>query len=563
MMRHAILAASAMVAVSAGSTRMAGAQMRPDVAGTEAAVSSDHPLATAAGAAVLRRGGNAVDAAITMAAVLAVVRPHMNGLGGDAFLIIRTGRTGVVRVLNGSGRAGARATLERFHAEKLDRIPSTGILSVSVPGAVRAWEDALREAGTITLAEALAPAIHYAEHGFPVSEKLADDIAENRDRLYRDVAMRAVFLIGGAPPAPGSLLRQPELAGTLRAIAEHGADQLYRGAAARDIARFMDQERGLLTAADLAAHASTWQEPIWTTYAGYRVGVLPPNSQGLALLLQMNMAEQFELKAMGHNSAGYVNTLVEIKKVAFRVRDDHVADPAFADVPVARLVSKEYATQLARELAPRISTSTNRGGRRDHEDGDRAAAHDGDGDTVYICAVDKDGHAVSMIQSLFSAFGSGRMVPGTGIVLHNRGSSYSLDRAHPNVVVPGKRPYHTLSPAILLRPDGSLFMLAGTPGADGQTQTILQVVNNITLFGMAPQRAVEWARWRSYPDGSLQVEPGIRPEVRAALERLGHRVRVEDGLTSDLGGAQVILVDATGAVRTGADPRREAYAIAW
>ena len=527
----------------------ASAQQRPDVAGREAAVVAGHPLAAAAGADVLRRGGNAVDAAITMAAVLAVVRPHMNGIGGDAFMLIRDARTGETRALNGSGRAGSRATPAYFREHGMERIPSSGVLAVSVPGAVMAWADALRSAGTMTLAQALGPAIRYAAEGFPVSSDLARTIASSRRRIEADPELTRVFLPEGDVPAVGSLLRQPDLAATLRAIAERGPNELYAGRTADRIVAFMEKEGGLLRAEDFADHASTWQEPLWTNYHGYRIGALPPNSQGLALLLQANMAERLDVRGMGHNGAHYVHTMVEIKKLAFRERDSHVADPAFVTVPVDRLISKDFA----RDLAATVSATTAAPG-----EGSR-----GDGDTVYLCVIDRDGNAVSMIESLFSAFGSGRMVPGTGILLHNRGSSFSLDAEHPNVVAPGKRPYHTLTPSIVLRDDGSLYMLAGTPGADGQTQTILQVFHNITFFGMTPQQAVEAPRWRSYPDGSLQMEPGFGDDVIAALEARGHRLRRTTALSSDLGGAQVILIERSGVKRTGADPRREAYGIAW
>lgn len=541
--------------------RPGAAQNRPDVMGREAAVVASHPLAALAGAEVLRNGGNAMDAAVTMAALLAVVRPHMNGVGGDAFLLLRDGRTGKVEALNGSGRAGALATPAFFRERGNERVPSSGVFSVTVPGAVRAWADALKRSGTLTLAEALAPAIRLAEEGFPVSSKLAEDIAENRRKIEGDSALRELFLPQGAVPALGSLLLQPELARTLRTISAEGADALYVGELARRIDHFMALEDGPVQIEDLAEHSSTWQEPIWTTYAGYRVAAFPPNSQGVTLLMQMNMAEQYDLRGLGHNSVPYIHTLVEIKKVAYRERDRYITDPTFSEIPLDRLLSKEFSRTLTAELANRTGGADAR-----EEDGakDGSVVVDDRGDTVFLCVVDKDGNAVSMIQSLFAAFGSGRMVPGTGILLHNRGSLFSLDTMDVNVVAPGKRTFHTLAPSLALRPDGSLFMLFGTPGGDGQPQTLLQVFNNIVLFGMTPQRAVEAARWRSYGGNRVQVEPGIPEEVWRALEGYGHRVDVAARPTSDLGGAQVILIDAAAGVRiTGADPRREAYAIAW
>jgi gamma-glutamyltranspeptidase/glutathione hydrolase len=542
------LAAAGLVAIDAP----AQAQNRPDVMGREAAVVAGHPLAALAGAEVLRGGGNAVDAAITMAGVLAVVRPHMNGVGGDAFLLLRDGSTGRVRALNGSGRSGTLATPAFFRDRGLERMPSSGIHTVTVPGAVRAWADALKQHGTITLAQALEPAIRYAEEGFPVSPKLARDIAEAKEKIEADSVLRQVFLPGGAPPAVGSILRQPDLAATLRTIAAEGPDALYVGQLARRIDRFMAAEDGPLSIHDLAAHSSTWQEPIWTTYGGFRVAAFPPNSQGLALLLEMNMAEQYDLRALGHNSAAYVHTLVEIKKLAYRERDRYITDPSFAEVPLDRLLSKEFARQLTTELANRAVGN-----------GDGPRGDDG-GDTVYLCVIDRAGNAVSMIQSLFSSFGSGRMVPGTGILLHNRGALFELDPAHVNVVEPRKRTFHTLAPSLALRPDGSLFMLFGSPGGDGQPQTLLQVFNNVVLFGMSPQQAVEAARFRSYGGDRVQAEIGIAEEVRRTLESYGHRIDVAERPTSDLGGAQIILIDPASGVRiTGADPRREAYAIAW
>jgi gamma-glutamyltranspeptidase/glutathione hydrolase len=302
---------------------------------------------------------------------------------------------------------------------------------------------------------------------------------------------------------------------------------------------------------DLADHASTWQEPIWTTYAGYRVGAFPPNSQGVALLMQMNMAEQYDLKAMGQNGERYIHTLVETKKLAFRERDRYVTDPTFSEIPLDMLTSKAYAKRLLAEFAQPSAPG-------------KPLTRTGGGDTVFLCVVDRQGNAVAMIESLFSAFGSGRMVPGTGIILHNRGSLFSLDSADTNVIAPRKRTYHTLSPGIALRPDGSLFMVFGTPGGDGQTQTMLQLFNNIALFGMTPQQSVESPRWRSFESGRLLLEPGIPESVRAALRALGHDVRVSDGPTSEMGGAQVIMLMAGSGVRiTGADARREAYGLAW
>jgi len=526
--------------------------MRPDVGGIEAAVTSDHVLASAAGTEVLKRGGNAVDAAITMAALLTVVRPHMNGVGGDNFMLIRLAKTGEIVALNGSGRAGSKATPAFFRDKGLTSIPGSGILSVSVPGAVRAWADALQRHGTITLAQALQPAIRYAERGFPVSPRLNADITESKRKLSADPELARIFLPNGEAPPVGSLLKQPELARTLRAIATSGPDVIYKGALAKQIAQFMDREGGLLTADDLAKHRSSWEKPISSTYLDHPVIAFPPNTQGATLLEALNLAELSELKTMGRNSADYIHTLVEGAKLAYADRDKYIADPAFSEVPVERLISKEYATDLARRLRDKLKAN----------DANANANRDGTGDTVFLGVVDKDGNAVSMIQCLFAAFGSGRMVPGTGITLHNRGSLFVLDTTHANVIAPGKRPFHTLCPAMVLRPDRSLMMVVGTPGGDGQPQTLVQVITNVMQFGMTPQQAVEAPRFRWYGRERLGVEPGVSAEVRDALTRRGHQVQVQEP-SEEFGGAQVIMVTPSGGRIAGADPRREAYAIAW
>ena len=530
------------------------AQNRPNVAGNEAAVVSDHPLASAAGADVLRRGGNAVDAAITMAAVLTVVRPHMNGVGGDAFMLMHEASSRRTWALNGSGRAGSRATPEFFAGRKLSEVPSTGVLSVSVPGAVAAWSDALKRFGTITLAQALAPAIHYAEAGFPVSERLAADFAEESRKVARDPELSRIFMPGGKPPAVGTLLRQPELATTLRAIARDGADVIYRGEIGKKIVAFMEKEGGLLTSADLAGHASTWTDPIATDYRGFRVLAFPPNTQGVTLLQTLAAAGQFDLGAMAHNSDAYLHTLFGISTLAYEDRDRYIADPEFVKLPMDRLLSKEHATIIAdsirrssRALAPVPPRP----------------APNGSGDTVYLCVVDRNGNTVSYIQSLFAAFGSGRMVPGTGITLHNRGALFSLDPAHLNIVAPRKRPFHTLSPAMVLNPDGSVYMALGSPGGDGQPQTIVQMLNNVLLFGMTPQHAVEATRFRAYQNGRVSIEPGISDSVLTALRARGYTVNVRPP-GAEFGGAQMILIHPVSKARiTGADARREAYAVAW
>ena len=534
---------------------------RPDVRGVHGAVSSDHPLATAAGYAVLANGGNAVDAVVTMAGVLAVVRPHMNGVGGDAFGIFYDGETGDVVGMNGSGRAGALATAAFFEQSGRETIPGSGPLSVSLPGAVAAWDDALARFGTISLAEALAPATAYARDGFPVSSRLASDIAGGSRGLNESA--RGLYLPGGAPPPVGSLLKNPALAATLELIATEGKNGFYRGVPAEAISAFLEREGGYLRAADFATHETTWTSPLEGTYLDHRILVLPPNTQGIAQIALMEMAAEHDLAAMGHNTADYLHTLIELKKLAFADRDRWVADPEFADLPLDALLdggylrerATEVGTQAAEDVAPGIVGSIS----TDARQGDA----DDSGDTVYITAVDQWGNAVSWIQSLFATFGSGLLEPQTGVVLQNRGALFTLDPNHPNVIEPGKRPYHTLTPLMALNPDGSLAFTLGTPGGDSQVQSLTQIVNNVFLFGMTPQAAIEAPRFRSYNGLRVDLEDRIPEDVLSTLSQLGHEPRSVHGWTATFGGAQMIRVEPTGTLTAAADPRREAYAMAY
>lgn len=534
---------------------------RPDVRGTHGAVSSDHPLATAAGYAVLMNGGNAVDAVVAMAGVLAVVRPHMNGVGGDAFGIFYDGTTGDVLGMNGSGRAGALATTSFFERSGLTSVPATGPLSVSLPGAVAAWDDALARFGTISLAEALAPAISYARDGFPVSTRLASDIAGASSNL-NDPAL-ALYLPGGSPPPVGSLLKNPALASTLERIAKMGKEGFYLGDPAKEIGAFLEQEGGYLRAADFATHETTWTTPVEGSYLGHRMLVLPPNTQGIAQLALMEMAAQHDLAAMGHNSADYLHTLIELKKLAFADRDQWVADPEFTDIPVDELLAPEYLRARAAQIGARAAENVGPGIERPNAKTAEQGNADDAGDTVYITAVDQWGNAVSWIQSLFGSFGSGLLEPATGVVLQNRGSSFNLDPNHPNVVAPGKRPYHTLTPLMALNTDGSLAFTLGTPGGDSQTQSLTQIVNNIFLFGMTPQAAIEAPRFRSYNSLRVDFEDRVAADVLSDLGARGHEPQVVHGWTATFGGAHMIRIEASGTITAAADPRREAYGMAY
>ena len=544
------------------------AQNRPDVRGVRGAVSAGHPLAAAAGYDVLSRGGNAVDAVVAMAGVLAVVRPHMNGVGGDAFALFYDGETGEVEALNGSGRSGALATPDFFRESFGGEIPGNGPGAVSVPGAVAAWVDALERFGTMELAELLEPAIIHASFGFPVSTRLARDFASQGGALNE--VGRELYLPGGSPPPVGSLLRNRALARTLERIAREGKAGFYEGPVAEALAGFLEAEGGYLRTEDFADHTSTWVEPLSGEYLGYRLLVMPPNTQGVAQLMFAEMAKHHPLEEMGHNSADYLHTLIELKKLAFADRDRWVADPEMADIPLDRLLDPQRLAQRATQVDPsRAAAEVEPGGLEEEmagrEVGGRRGGTPNDfGDTVYLTAVDRWGNAVSWIQSLFSGFGSGLVEPETGVLLQNRGALFTMGEGHPNQVAPGKRPYHTLTPLMALREDGVLGFTLGTPGGDSQTQSLLQIMNNMILFGMTPQEAIEAPRFRSYEDLRVAMEDRVPAPVRASLGGLGHEIRVIHGWTSTFGGAQMIFVEPDfGTLTVASDPRREAYGLAY
>ncbi len=523
-------------------------------------IATSQPLASAAGLRVLQEGGNAIDAAVTAAAVLSVVEPTMNGIGGDLFAIVYDAKTKTVRGLNASGRAPAAATLEEFKRRKLDAIPYRGELSISVPGVVDGWNQLLSKHGTIPLGRALEPAIGYARDGFAVSEIIAHQWKDVEGVLARDEATAATFLINGRAPSTGDVFRNPRLAVTLEQIARGGRDAYYKGPIAAAIAEDMKRRNGLLTAADFASHHADWIEPISTTYRGYQVLELPPNTQGIVELDMLNILEGFDLKALGHNSAAYLHLLVEAKRIAFADRDAWLA--AYDAVPraaIERMLSKDYAATRRREIdqnraAREYKTFTIGGASSGIEPHAEAR-----GDTIYLTAADKDGNVVSLIQSIYESFGSGIVAGDTGIVLHNRGSQFSLTPNHPNVLAPGKRPFHTLVPAMVLK-DSKPWLSFGVMGGDMQPQGHVQVLLNLIDFGMNVQEAGEAPRFRHSAAG-LALESAIAPEARFGLDARGHRLINSIGA---FGGFQGILIHPTsGVLMGGSDPRKDGLAIGY
>jgi gamma-glutamyltranspeptidase/glutathione hydrolase len=520
-------------------------------------VVAGHPLASKAGAEVLARGGNAMDAAIAMAAVLAVVRPHMCGLGGDAFALYLEAATGKVHALNGSGRAGSLATPQYFSAGGERPARRSPALHVTVPGAVAGYLDAHERFGSVTFSDLLAPAIRFAREGFPVSEYLARELAQGREALPPETNIPC-FASGETTPA-GSLIRNPELAETLEAIALEGRRSFYEGRTGEILSSFLQSLGGHILPDDLAAHESTWVEPLRADHFGLDFFVLPPNSQGLAFLQQIEMARWAGIPELEPGSSDYLHTLIEIKKLAFADRDRWVGDPAFFDVPVSRLLDPEYLQGRARQVRPDRAIAETPSGFGNAPAPFRPPAAPG-GDTVFLTAVDSRGNAVSWIQSIFSPFGSGLFEPTTGVLFHNRGASFNLVEGHPNRVAPGKRPFHTLSPLMVLRGENLGFTL-GTPGADGQTQTLLQVVLNHLAFGMDPQKAIDAPRFRSAHGLEVAVETRFPEGASDGLRARGHEVREVGPWASVMGGAQMILSDpGRGTLTAAADPRREARA---
>ena len=567
-MRRTVLWGVLLAMTSTPAAQGPGDRPAPNLRATRSAVlaqngmvATSQPLASAAALRVLQDGGNAVDAAITAAAVLAVVEPTMNGLGGDLFAILYDARRGTVRGLNASGRSPALATPGEFRRRKLDAIPVRGELSVSVPGVVDGWHELLSAHGTIPLAKALEPAIRYADEGYGVAEIVAQEWKEAATVLAQDANAAAVFLPGGRPPAHGEVFRNPALARTLQGIAAGGRDAFYRGPIARAIAADMQRRNGLLTEADLAAHASDWLDPISTTYRGYEVLELPPNTQGISALQMLNILEGFDVRSLGHNTAAYLHLLVEAKRIAFADREAYQAD--LGSVPgdvIARLTSKEYAAQRRKEIdpdraavqyRPMASSTSARSG--------RAPSRPARGDTIYLTVADKEGNVISLIQSIFLNFGSGVVAGDTGIVLHNRGHLFSLDPKHPNVLAPRKRPFHTLLPAMVMK-DGLPWLSFGVMGGDMQPQGHVQVLLNLIDFGMNLQEAGEAARFRHSAEG-LALESAITAEARAGLTLRGHHVITSIGV---FGGFQGILFDRARRLMIGAsDPRKDGLAIGY
>lgn len=526
---------------------------RSNVWARNGVVATSQPLAAQAGLEMLRQGGNAIDAAVATAVALNVVEPMSTGIGGDMFALVWKADERRLYALNGSGRAPSAATIERVRARGHKEMPQTGMIPVTVPGAPHGWATLMREHGRLGLGDVMAPAIRYASEGFAVSEVIASYWELAQAKLSAHPATAANYLVDGRPPCAGEVFCQPNLARTLTMVAQGGAEAFYQGEIAERIVAFSEANGGLLCAEDLSAHSSTWVEPISTEYNGLRLFECPPNGQGIVALMALNMLKGFDLGALGYGSARYLHVIVEALKLAFADAHLHVTDPTQYRVPVEQMLSDEYAAKRRKLIdmeqaldAPPSGIATT-------------------GDTVYLTTADSEGNVVSLINSLYMGFGSGMVVEGTGICLQNRGHSFSLDPDHPNHLAPRKRPYHTIIPAMVLDAQGRPVYSYGVMGGHMQPQGHVQVLLNMTQFGMDPQRALDAPRVQWMEGRRLLIEPMFGEDCRQELLAMGHDVAPLDAVNmAQFGGGQVIGIDQESGVYCAAsEPRKDGCAVGY
>jgi gamma-glutamyltranspeptidase/glutathione hydrolase len=527
---------------------------RSEVYAVNGMAATSQPLATQVAVDILKQGGSAVDAAIAANAMLGLVEPTGSGIGGDLFAIVWSAKEQRLYGLNASGRSPASLTLEMLKAKGLEQLPPYGPLPVSVPGAVDGWYELHDKFGKLPMKDNLAPAIHYAREGFPVSELIAFYLARSGDKLAKYPGFKETYMPGGRMPAVGELFRNPALANSYEKIAKGGRDVFYKGEIARSIAAYMQQQGGYLSYEDLASHKSEWVEPVSANYRGYDIWELPPNGQGIAALQILKTLEPFNLKAMGLGSAEYVHHFVEAKKLAFADRAKFYADMDFAKVPVASLISKEYNYARAKLIdADKASASV--------EPGNPNLLH---GDTIYLTTADKEGNMVSLIQSNYRGMGSGMTPPDLGFVLQDRGQLFDLTPGRANSYAPGKRPFHTIIPAFVTK-DGKPWLSFGVMGGATQPQMHAQIMINLIDFGLNLQEAGDAPRilhtGSSQPTGEqmtdggyISLESGFSMETRRELMKKGHTL--SDSLGA-FGGYQAIGVNVESGVYRGASESRK------
>ena len=526
-----------------------GAQItRPIVMGRTGTVVAGHHAAAQAGLDLLRTGGNAIDAAIAAAAALTILKPDACGLGSDLFLLYRDGKTGETFALNASGTAPQSVTPAAFDGA----IPDHGLRAAAVPGAVHGWETALARFGRKTLAEVLAPAIALAGRGMPVSQLFASTLARSGALMKQFPATAAIFWPNGRAPAAGNVLVQADACRTLEGIAKDGAASYYEGEFARALEAHAIETGAFLRASDLKAYRSEWREPLRVTYRGVDLIAQPPVSVGFVVHECLKILESTAIASYADLSADFIHTHVEAMKLAGADLRGHVADPAFVSPePIAGLLDAAYAARRARDIDPSRAQAFSAG----TLDGKAPS------DTSYVAVIDGDGNAVSMLQSVFAVFGSGEVVPGTGVLMNNRMTGFSLDPASLNVVAPGKKTLHTLNPHMMYR-DGRVVCL-GTPGAAAQTYSHTLMIMRLVDRGLDIQQAVEAPRWFVATNGVLQIESSVAPAVRDELVKRGHVLNVEPPLFVTMGGAGITRINEYGVREAAADPRRESYALAY
>ncbi|MBT1451630.1 gamma-glutamyltransferase [Glaciecola sp. XM2] len=544
---------AASVSTSSAYDRITGEPFatRSEVIAQNGMAATSQPLATQVALDILKAGGNAIDAAIAANAMLGLVEPTGCGIGGDLFAIVWDAETSKLYGLNASGRSPQSLTMEHFKEKGLDKIPKFGPLPVSVPGAVDGWFMLSERFGSKSMQELLAPSIQYAKEGFPVSELIAYYFEMNQKRIGDYPGFEETFTINGQTPRKGEIFRNPALAATYEKIATGGRDAFYKGDIARTIGAFMQEQGGFLSYEDMAAHYSDWIEPVSSNYRGYDVWELPPNGQGIAALQILNVLELYDLEGMGHDSAEYVHTFVEAKKLAFEDRAKFYADPNFNEIPVDWLISKEYAKQRQQLISPTQAAQ-------------RVDAGKNDGDTIYLTVADKFGNMVSLIQSNYRGMGSGMIPTDLGFVLQNRGEMFALQEGHFNKYEPNKRPFHTIIPAFVTRNNEPL-MSFGVMGGGTQPQMHAQIIINMIDFGMNLQEAGDAPRilhsGSSTPEGDIMtdggyisLESGFSQKTRRELMNKGHVLRDANGA---FGGYQAILFDQKHQVYYGASESRK------
>jgi gamma-glutamyltranspeptidase/glutathione hydrolase len=515
-------------------------------------VAAEHPLASQAAVQILARGGHAVDAAVAANAVMGLVAPMSNGIGGDLFAIVYEAKSGKLYGLNASGWAPSGLTIELLKSKGHASMPQRGVYSMTVPGTVDGWAKLLERFGRMKWADVLAPAIRYAEEGFPVTEQVAQLWSANERLLRTDENATRTYLPGGHAPRVGEIFRNPDLAWSYKQLAANGRDAFYKGDLVRRILDYSKRKGGTMTAADLAEFSSEWVEPISTTYRGWTVYELPPNGQGIAALIMLNIMETFPLTEFGHNSTRALHAMIEAKKLAYADLARYVADSKFAQIPVAGLLAKNYARERAK-LIDMTKANCQVGAGVPIEVGN---------DTIYLSAVDRDGNMVSLIQSNYENFGSGLVADGTGFALHDRGGLFTLDPGHPNALAPRKRPLHTIIPAFMSK--GDVRIAFGIMGGFNQALAHAQYVSNVVDHGMNIQAAMEAARFtkRTFEGCDVEMEARVSATIRAELEALGHKIRLRGDYSPQMGGGQAVMRDFSTGVNFGAsDPRKDGAAI--